>query len=258
MAERLTPSSVTMPKRPRGRPRKDGTPPRQASAAPAVQSDALRRGRGSNVSDETRLEFLERGRLAYLEADRKKQDYQSAYRIYSTIIKEARKCGASEIAWTLEAMRRDPLEVEREIEERIRMARLAEIPIGTQFEMFEATKVQLAMAGDAKLADVSPPTQISAQAAVSPPRDPVPGPDDDEPEDDEPDDHEGEKEETPQAAKPGNEILEHNDDDANAFLQGQRAFLLGRASNANPYDNSSTMHNAWTRGWKTKEMAMHQ
>jgi hypothetical protein len=111
MAERLTPAHAMRPKRPRGRPRKDGKPPRQRA----------------NATEATRLELLERGRLAFIEAERRKQEYRSAYRIYAQVVKDARRAGATEIAWTLEALRRDPLEVEREISERIRMARLTKI-----------------------------------------------------------------------------------------------------------------------------------
>src|SRR5215472_1996897 len=114
--ERLTPGSMSLkPKRPRGRPRKDGSPPRPRAAAEPQEARQGRRAPGGNVSDATRLEFRERGRLAFLEAERKKQDYRSAYRVYAQLVKDARRVGATEIAWTLEALRRDPLDVDREI-----------------------------------------------------------------------------------------------------------------------------------------------
>jgi hypothetical protein len=95
MAQRLTPSSMpVMPKRPRGRPRKDGRAREAQEARP--------------VSDSACLAYVERGRRAYLEAMRRKQDYQSAWRVYSQLVKDAKKLGATELAQTLEALRRDP------------------------------------------------------------------------------------------------------------------------------------------------------
>jgi len=227
------------PKRPRGRPRKNG----QQALEGAAEAQERRQRRpvpGSNVTDATRLEYLERGRLAYLEAMRVKEHYQSAWRVYSQLVKDAKKVGASEIAWTLEAMRRDPLEVEREISERVRMAQLVNLPLGFQLNMFEA------------------PAENPPQAAAAP-APPEPKPDIELPPDEEmPDEQEEPQEDEEEEASPekaGNEILEQSDDDANAFLQGQRAFILQRTFDSNPYNKFHSTHNAWARGWKAKEMA---
>src|SRR6516162_10201999 len=109
MAERLTPAMM-MPKRPRGRPRKDGQPPRQRGEA--------------GVSEAMRLGFLERGRVAFIEAEQKKQEYQSACRTYAQVVRDAKRMGVPELPWTLQALRRAPLAVEQEIGERLRMAHI--------------------------------------------------------------------------------------------------------------------------------------
>ena len=48
---------------------------------------------------------------------------------------------------------------------------------------------------------------------------------------------------------------EGSEDDANAFLQGSRAFLLGRTVEANPFSTLTSMHGAWEKGFRAKKAA---
>ena len=266
MAQRLMPSTQRGPKtkRPRGRPRKDGRP---AGSGPVPRPPM-----GSNVSDQTRLEFLERGRMALVQALTKKQEYQSAWRVYSQLVKDAKKIGATEIHWTLEAMRADPLDVQRQMVERVRMAKLANIPIGVQLSLFDeiptpGTPLEQAIAKVGKTAAQAAQEAWAREDSarqgdanspqVSPPK---PGPDDDEPDEDEEEDEdrppEEEDEEEGQAA--GYERLEQSPEDAQAYVMGQRMQQLGRTLDANPYGPNVTMHNAWIRGWQSKAMGAAQ
>jgi hypothetical protein len=271
-----------------GRPRNDGLQPGSREAAEASE-------RGSNVSDATRLEYLERGRSAFLIMEEKRLALQSARGIYSQIIKDARKAGCSQIAWTIRAMRRDPLEIEHEFIERTQMLRVARIPLGVQLGLFPghgetleemsdriergvedvaqalektmervgpeslAQTVEQAWAKEDAVKDVSRETlKLNWPTEEAPPR---PGPDDpsepDENGDEEvPEDEPPEEEEEPmEVAKAGNEILEDGMLNQAAFKQGERNRKLGRTLEANPYKDVSPQHNAWIRGWKAEDAA---
>ena len=129
MAQRLTHGTVHVRRGP-GRPRKG------AKTAAAVQ-EALGAppGMGGNVSDETRVAFLERGQEALLVLEERKQLLRSARGVFSAIIKDAKSAGAGQIAWALKQMRRDPLDITTEIVERNAMLRVAKIPVGIQLEL---------------------------------------------------------------------------------------------------------------------------
>lgn len=126
MAKRLTPHSVDAaengvsteaPKR-RGRPR--------AAAAP------------SNVSNETIAEYTDKARQALAEFEEAQAEAKSLQASYRGVLKEAKKNGvdADSIRWYLKQTKREPEDIERELRNRARIAKIMGLPVGTQLDFF--------------------------------------------------------------------------------------------------------------------------
>jgi hypothetical protein len=269
-------------RRARGRPRKDGSPTEPSILARALAEAGEEQsgppGIGANVTDETRLQYLERARIALAAVDEAKLVLKSAAGIFTQVVKDAHAAGATQIKWTLKQLRRAPEEIAAEIAERNKMLVLAKIPVGVQLGLFAGAGETLAEVLDrqaqasaedaATLAAVQegqnalhpePPRQGDAKPAapVTPSEalPPKPGPDDPGEPEQEDEGEPDEDEDEPEAAKTGNEVLERSPEDASAYKMGQRSFGFGRHFGANPFPAVSSMSNAWARGWKSAEAA---
>jgi hypothetical protein len=262
-------------KRARGRPRKDGAPTEPSvlarALAEAEEEQPTRPGIGDNVTDETRLQYLEQARIALAAVDEAKLVLKSATGIFTQVIKDARAAGATQISWTLKQLRRAPEEIAAEIAERNKMLVLAKIPVGVQLGLFAGAGETLAevldrqaqaSAGDAVALAAAQTLQNALQADPADPATtvtpsealpPKPGPDDPS----EPDqDDEGEDDEQPDEDE--DHLLlghERSPEDASAYKMGQRSFGFGRHFGANPFPSIHSMHDAWARGWKSAEAA---
>jgi hypothetical protein len=89
---------------------------------------------GGNVSDETIEEFAQRALAARLELEAAQTKQKTANGVYRNVLKSAKAAGVDEdcIAWWIKERKREPEDINREIQWRNRIARIMGLPIGTQ------------------------------------------------------------------------------------------------------------------------------
>jgi uncharacterized protein (UPF0335 family) len=94
----------------------------------------------SNVTDETIEEFASKALRAHEELEEKKKEMQAANGAYRAVLKEAKGSGVSSdsITWFIKTKKRETEDVESELRNRARIARIMGLPIGSQLDMFEA------------------------------------------------------------------------------------------------------------------------
>lgn len=96
----------------------------------------------TNVTDSTVQEFCSKALTAHGELETAREEMRSKQSAYRAVLKDAKKAGVEtdSITWWIHARKREPGDIDRETRARNRVAKLMNLPIGTQLGLFEDCK----------------------------------------------------------------------------------------------------------------------
>ena len=96
----------------------------------------------SNVTDATIAEFCNKALTAHGEFETARDEMKQKQGAYRAVLKDARKAGVEtdSITWWIAARKREPGDIDRETRSRNRVAKLMNLPIGTQLGLFDDGK----------------------------------------------------------------------------------------------------------------------
>lgn len=121
----------------------------------------------SNVSDATIQEFYDKALNAKVEHEEALKEAKSKNGMFRAVLKDAKRVGVptSMLLWRLAQRHRTPDEIDRETKERNRIARLTNLPVGTQLGLLDdGTTVATAIDNDHQ-ADQQGDADIDARQA---------------------------------------------------------------------------------------------
>ncbi len=219
--------------KPRGRPKKTAQDrATEAAAAPAGEdapkapkrTSGPKKGVGLAVSDATILDFWDKALAAKQEADRKKADFDSANGAFRAILKAADKSGVPKAAllWRLSKRNEDVEEIDRNTAWCNRLARLTNLPIGTQLGLFEG--------GGSVAAEIERKLIASHDAGPAAPI-------------------------SPAAAKNGAYTTEEL---IAASWEGEKAAQAGQPKTTNPHEFGTPLADRWNIGWDDEHKRLVQ
>lgn len=218
--------------KPRGRPKKTAQDrATEAAAAPAgedapkapTRTSGPKNGVGLVVSDATILDFWDKALAAKQEADRKKADFDSANGAFRAILKAADKSGVPKAAllWRLSKRNEDVEEIDRHTAWCNRLAKLTNLPIGTQLGLFEG--------GGSVAAEIERKLIVSRETGAAPI--------------------------SPAAAINGayttEQLVQYSWD-------GEEAAKAGKARNTNPHEFATPPFDRWNIGWDDEHKRLVQ
>lgn len=217
--------------KPRGRPRKPQDASKGGEATPDTP-DAPKRttrqprgsgGVGLAVTDATILDFWDKALAAKQEADAKKAEFDSANGAFRAILKAADKSGVPKavLLWRLSKRSEDVEEIDRHTAWCNRLARLTNLPIGTQLGLFEG--------GGTVAAEIERKLIVSRETGPAPI--------------------------SPAAAKNGAYTTEELTE---AAWAGEEAAKAGKARNTCPHEFGTPLADRWNVGWDDEHKRLVQ
>jgi len=125
--------------------------PEEKAQAKAAKTASI----GSNVTDATIIEFTNKAIAAHADFEEKQAEAKKAQALYRATLKDAKKAGVDQdsIIWLIASRKREPGDIDRETRNRNRIAKLMQLPIGTQLGLLDDGTTVATAVDDAKQAE---------------------------------------------------------------------------------------------------------